>query len=136
MKYVVKKRNKILQVIEIDYPIKGYKFKPKSDVIKSINVVQDKLINSILIAKINEMFTRLLMIVNDAFNSDDNPTGTAIALDEISMVRSTLSNKYHKYLSEEKESLYLKKLDLIEEEMKVKLYQYQNVYKEEKGRGR
>lgn len=128
MKYVVKKRNKVLQVIDITYPFKGYKFKPKSVDINSIIVVQDKLINSILSAKINIMFTRLLMIVNDAFDSDDNPSGTQIALDEIALVKNTILNKYHKFLKSEKEELYLKKLALIEEEMMDKIYQYQISY--------
>ena len=138
MKYVIKKRNKVLEIIDIDYPFKGYKFKPKSETIKGITIVDEKLINAILTAKINDMFTRLLMIVNDAFNSDDNPSGVGIALDEISMVKESIKIKYAKFLDEKKEELYLKKLALIEEEMKYKYYAYemQTVKKEEKGKSR
>ena len=136
MKYVIKKRNKVLEIIEASFPIKGYKFKPKSGEIKVINVVDEKLVNSILSVKINSMFTRLLMIVNNAFDSDDNPTGTAIALDEIAFVKSSILNRYHKFLKKEKEELYLKKLSLIEEEMVNKLYQYQEFYEDKRGKGR
>ena len=121
MKYVIKKRNKIYDVLELTYPIKGYKFNSKSESIKSITLVNNKMVNKVIDKKINMMFQRLLMIVNDAFNSDDNPTGTAIALDEIALVRSTILNKYHKLLDEKKEELYLKKLNLLEEEMKEKI---------------
>ena len=121
MKYVIKKRNKIYDVLELTYPIKGYKFNSKSESIKSITLVNNKMVDKVIDKKINMMFQRLLMIVNDAFNSDDNPTGTAIALDEIALVRSTILNKYHKLLDEKKEELYLKKLDLLEEEMKEKI---------------
>lgn len=137
MKYVIKKRNKSFKIKKIDYPFKGYKLKPKSDDIKSVNVLNEKLIGTVVSSKINNMFTRLLMIVNDAFNSDDNPEGTSVALDEIAMVRNSIINKYNKFLKKEKEELYLKKLDLIEEEMKFKFFAMQDrYYIEEKGKGR
>ena len=136
MKYVIKKRNKIYDVIEIEYPFKGFKFKTKNNDIDSINVINDKMIDKVLTNKLNSMFTRLLMIVNDAFNTDDNPEGTTIALDEITMVRNQIRNKYAKFLNKEKEALYLKKLELIEEEMKMKFYTYQESYVENKGKGR
>ena len=130
MKYVVKKKNKILDIINMPNPIKGYKFKSKSDEVKTITLVNNKLINKVLDIKINTMFTRLLMIVNDAFNSDDNPSGTAIALDEIALVRSTILNKYHKLLDDKKEELYLKKLAYLEQEMQDKFLMNQlNSYK-------
>ena len=136
MKYVVKKKNKVFNVIEIDYPIKGYKFNTKNSDIKSITLVHSKLINKVLDIKINEMFARLLMIVNDAFNSDDNPSGTVIALDEIAMVRHTIISKYQNLLDEKKEELYLKKLALLEQEMQDKLlyYQYSNLQTSSKSR--
>ena len=136
MKYVIKKRNKIYDVLELTYPIKGYKFNSKSENIKSIILVNNKMVNKVVDKKINMMFQRLLMIVNDAFNSDDNPTGTAIALDEIALVRSTILNKYHKLLDEKKEELYLKKLSLLEQEMydKMVIYQYDNYKTSNKSR--
>lgn len=136
MKYVIKKRNKIYDVIDIEYPFKGFKFKTKNDQINSILLENNKMIDKVLSRKINNMFTRLLMIVNDAFNSDDNPEGTSIALDEISMVRNSIRNKYAKYLKKEKEELYMKKLDLIEEEMKYKYFAYQNSYVQNSGKSR
>ena len=136
MKYLIKKRNKAFDIVKIDYPFKGFKFKTKNDVIKNITVLNNKMINILLTTKINGMFTRLLMIVNDAFNSDDNPDGATIALDEITMVKNYINNKYAKYLNKEKKELYLKKLDLIEEEMRFKLYSYQEKYTEQKGKGR
>lgn len=136
MKYAIKKRNKVYDVIEIEYPFKGFKFKTKNEDIDSINVINEKMIDSVLTNKINKMFNRLLMIVNDAFNSDDNPEGSTIALDEIEMVRNYINNKYAKYLKKEKEELYLKKLELIEEEMRFKYYAYQDTFIENKGKGR
>lgn len=138
MKYVIKKKNKTYKIKSIEYPFKGYKFKANSELVNNIIVMDNKLINNVVISKINLMFTRLLMIVNDAFDSDDNPNGTAIALDEIAMVRSSILNKYAKYLEKEKQELYLKKLELVEEEMKYKFFIMQNSYVEveEKGKGR
>ncbi len=136
MKYVVKKRNKIYEVLELDYPVKGYKFKSKNEDIKSITLVDTIMISKVVDKKINMMFQRLLMIVNDAFNSDDNPSGTAIALDEIAFVRSTILNKYHKLLNDKKEGLYLTKLSLLEQEMfdKMLVNQLDNYKVSGKGR--
>ena len=135
MKYKVKKKNKVFEVLEIS-PLKGYKFTPKNKDIKNITLINDKLINKVLTIKIESMFKRLLMIVNDAFNSDDNPDGTAIALDEILMVKNNIKNKYAKFLKEEKELLYLKKLGLLEEEMMMKMYSYQNMVSQRQGKSR
>lgn len=128
MKYVVKKRNKIYEVLDISYPFKGYKFNSKSNNISSITIINKKLIDKVLNIKITNMIKKAIMLVNEAFNSDDDETGTMIALDEILMVKNAIKNKYNKYLSKEKQSLYLKKLDLIEEEMKEKVYMYQVKY--------
>lgn len=136
MKYVIKKRNKIYEVVELEYPFKGFKFKTKNDDIKGITLINKKMINKVLTTKINNLFTRLLMIVNDAFNSDDNPAGTSIALDEIAMVRNYINNKYAKYLEKEKEQLYIKKLDLLEEEMQFKLLNFQHNYVSKEGKSR
>ena len=138
MKYVIKKKLKSYKITEIDSVIKGFKIDPKNDEVKSITFVNENITNIVLSSKINNIFTRLLMIVNDAFNSDDNPSGIAIALDEIAMVKSSIRNKYAKYLKKEKEELYLKKLALIEEEMQVKMMQLQDSYYQEetKGKGR
>lgn len=127
MKYVVKKRNKIFDVENID-DLKGLKFKPKWEKVKSINVIDDKLMSEIASGKVNVMFKRLLMIVNNAFDDDSNPEGTAIALDEIAFLKSQLLNKYNRYLSKQKQELFMKKLLLLEEEMQMKMIMYQTSY--------
>ena len=125
MRYVVKKKNKIFDVINLEYPIKGYKFNSKSDDVKSITLVDSKLITKVVDIKVNTMLNRLLMIVNAAFNSDDNPSGGTIALDEIRMVKTAIYNKYDKLLDDGKKELYLRKISLLEQEMQDKLYFYQ-----------
>ena len=130
MKYVVKKRNKTYKVLDIQENNKGYKFNSKNNSVKSITLINDRLINRVVSIKINTMFTRLLMIFNDAFNSDDNPSGIPIALDEMAMVKSALLNKYAKYLDDQKKELYFKKLALLEQELQDKFLVYQlNSYK-------
>ena len=136
MRYVVKKKNKIFDVINLEYPIKGYKFNSKSDDVKSITLVDSKLITKVVDIKVNTMLNRLLMIVNDAFNSDDNPTGVTIALDEIRMVKTAIYNKYNKLLDDRKKELYLRKISLLEQEMydKMVIYQLDNYKTSNKSR--
>ena len=127
MKYVVKKRNKIFDVESIT-DLKGLKFKPKWEKVKSINVIDEKLMGEIASGKVNSMFKKLLMIVNNAFDDDETGEGTSIALDEISYVKSQLLNKYNRYLSKEKQELFMKKLLLLEEEMQMKMIMLQTSY--------
>jgi len=136
MRYVVKKKNKIFDVINLEYPIKGYKFNSKSEEVKSITLVNPKLITKVVDIKVNTMLNRLLMIVNDAFNSDDNPTGVTIALDEIRMVKTAIYNKYNKLLDDRKKELYLRKISLLEQEMydKMVIYQLDNYKTSNKSR--
>lgn len=136
MRYVVKKKNKVFDVINLEYPIKGYKFNSKSEDVKSITLVDSKLITKVVDIKVNTMLNRLLMIVNDAFNSDDNPTGVTIALDEIRMVKNAIYNKYNKLLDDRKKELYLRKISLLEQEMydKMVIYQLDNYKTSNKSR--
>lgn len=106
---------------------KPYIFNPayrKSDDIIDINkfvLYNPKMIDNILEAKYIRRYKNLLKMVyllfNDAFPGD---TGFPAVLDESSKLRATLEDKYNKYLSLSKQKKFLKQLDYIDSEVKMK----------------
>ena len=122
----------------------GYKFNSKKEKnlmqVSHITVVNPQMIDSILSLKFNKRFNKLLKYINFILNSDDNDsTNIAIALNEVELLRSILLNRYQKFLNQEKEELFLRKLRIVENELRLKevmLLANENTYLEQKGKGR
>lgn len=124
--FFLKKKNKYLKIIYIP-SCKGYAFKPKLNNTKYITVneviiVNRQMIDEILTIKFEKNFKRLvamaLSVINDEDATDDS--NTAIVLGEVELVRGILLNRYQKFLNHNKEELFLQKLRLIENEMRMK----------------
>ena len=124
----------------------GYKFKPKNNIdslnVSEVTVVDNSLIDTILTIKFDKQFKKVVKIALKVINDEDADEGdTQFVLDEVELVREILLNKYQKFLSKQKEVLFLKKLRLIENEMRIKQVQIKQkaIYLEQersKGRGR
>ena len=92
--------------------------------------------------KFDKAFNRVVRLALRVIN-DDDATGDdcEIILGEVELVRQILLNRYQKYINQEKEKLFLKKLRLIENEMRMKQVQVKQkaIYLEQmeinKGRG-
>ena len=133
----------VVSIKELD----GYTFKPKQGKSNYIKVNEVKIVDKVMIEKILSMkfdksFKQLVALALRVINDDDaDETAAELVLDEVELVRQILLERYHKYITQEKEKLFLKKLRIIENEMRVKqikikqkaLYLEQQ---EEKTRGR
>ena len=134
MKYKIYRRKKKMKGEVFYSNKKPYIFNPayrRSDDIIDINkfvLYNDNMIDNILEKKYVRRYRNLLKMVyllfNDAFPDD---SGYPAVLDEASKLRSVLLDKYHKYLSLSKEKQFLKELDYIESEVKIK-YLEQKIY--------
>lgn len=108
------------------HEIEGYKFKPKLNKdgyisVSEVTVVDKVMIDKILTIKFNKNFKKLVNIAMKVINDDDSTDDDVrIVLDEVELVREILLNKYQKFISHEKEQLFLKKLRLIENELRIK----------------
>jgi len=105
--------------------LEGYTFKPRNNEnylkVSEVTVVDDSLIDTILTIKFDKSFKRVVTMALKVINDEDADEGdTTIVLDEAELVREILLNRYQKYISKEKEVLFLKKLRLIENEMRLK----------------
>ncbi len=108
------------------HEIEGYKFKPKLNKdgyisVSEVTIVDKVMIDKILTIKFNKNFKKLVNIAMKVINDDDSTDDDVrIVLDEVELVREILLNKYQKFISHEKEQLFLKKLRLIENELRIK----------------
>ena len=79
------------------------------------------MINEILTIKSNRRFKKLLTLVSAVLNDTDaTDADTALALDEVQLVKEILLNRYQRFLNQEKEELFLKKLRVLENELRLK----------------
>ena len=136
--YIVKNKNdKAITYFEYD-KMEGYDLTPKKGmkIEDAINVNKVVIINPSLAEKVAKKkfdlkFHKLLTLLNVIFESDDD-TGTAYqeGLNEVSKLRMELINKYRKHLEKEEADLMNKKLDILEQELKLRLYYLEQNYQE------
>lgn len=124
--YLIKKDDRTNAIVCMEYELLGYKFNPKKTGkayldVKEVTVVNPDLIENILTLKFEKRFKRLLaMAIHVQQDDDASEEDTTIVLDEIELVREILLNKYQNYLKRSKEETFLKKLRIIENEMRIK----------------
>ena len=123
--FLVKKENNNKEIVYMEYSTSGYTFTPKKNLysinIKNIKVIDEKLAEEILTIKFEKNFRKLVLLVNNFFNDvDASDSDGELVLDEIKLIKEILLNRYHKYIKKEKEMLFLKKLEILEKEVKSK----------------
>lgn len=144
--YLINKGHQDDSVVSI-HELDGYVFKPKPGngnyiKVNEVKIVDKVMIDKILSMKFDKSFKQVVALALRVINDEDaDETAAEIVLDEVELVRQVLLNRYQKFLSYEKEQLFLKKLRLIENEMRVKQVQIKQkaIYleqQEEKSRGR
>lgn len=144
--YLINKNHCDDSVVSIS-KLDGYNFKPRSGKgnyikVSNVKIVDKVMIDKILSMKFDKSFKQLVALALRVINDEDaDETAAEVVLDEVELLRQILLNRYQKFLNHEKEQLFLKKLRLIENEMRMKQVQIKRkaVYleqMEEKSRGR
>ena len=117
-----KKNDSIISIKNAD----GYKFKPRAcddDIVKvsQVTIIDHVMIDKILTMKFNKSFNRVAALAMAVINDEDATESDAeIVLGEVELVRDILLNRYQRFLSQKKEELFLKKLRVIENEIRMK----------------
>ncbi|MBQ8659529.1 MAG: hypothetical protein IJ475_01660 [Bacilli bacterium] len=123
--YLINKRHRdeaIISMKELD----GYVFKPKKSgdgyiKVSSVKIVDTDMTDKILTMKFDKAFKRVVALALKVIQDEDSDEGdTQIVLDEVELVREILLNRYQRFLKYDKEQLFLKKLRLIENELRMK----------------
>lgn len=147
MAYLLKKNNDKKELFSTPKDFSGYTFKPKTNKkylsVKEVTVVDPEIIDKILTKKFSNKFEELIILASKIINDDDSTNAdTSLVLDEVAKVRGILLNRYQKFLSKEKEELFLQKLRLIENQLRLKqvilnqqnmLEEYQKINSQSRG---
>ncbi len=102
---------------------KGVHFADGVDIDRLV-LVNPIFIDKIASKKINSKFDRLInmmQVVCEVGDEDESGDGYKIALDEAEKLKMQLWNKYRKYISESKLELMVKKIEILEDELKLRL---------------
>ena len=146
--FLIKKIEKKKKVIKLKYDKTGYDFKPRITAINfeinKITIFNSSMIDNILSKKIDKQFKRVAAITYDVLSDedDDSTSDAIIALDEVSRLKSIILNKYQEFLDKEKEKKIVKKIKVLESQLKSKItYEKEKMIametlEEKKGRGR
>ena len=145
-KYYLYKKGSDKEIIYLDYDrLKGFEFNPKKKLKKdtiSVNkmiIIKPSMIEKILRKKIkNKLNLYLKLIIRHIENDDNDDDGETLreALNDVTRYKSIVQYKYMKYLDKKYYEILMKKIAILEYEIKLKLmklatYEYQDEYEEE-----
>lgn len=133
--------------IYIDYTkFNGFKVKPKNNIkykgikVNSLVIIKPIFIEKLLKKKVKRKLNFYLQYIISLMDDESSdPSDLKMALDDLERYKSIVEYKYRKYLDQKYINLLLKKIDLLEHEIKMKLiYKKEDVYEldEEKGKSR
>ena len=126
--YLINKKHCDDSVIKLK-DVEGYTFRPKvskKDYIKvsEVTIVDKQMIDKILSTKFDMSFKKVVNMASYVINDEDaDDDAVRMVLDEVELVRQILLSRYQKFINHEKEQLFLKKLRLIENELRMKQVQ-------------
>lgn len=127
--YICNKDNNEIVYGYIDYNhLHGFKIKPQNNVpyegveVSKLVLVKPELISKVLKRKIkhklNSYLAFLFSVVDD---DDDDSQGLALVIDDLIRYKNIIINKYSKFLDKRYIASLLKKVGLVEKELKKKL---------------
>lgn len=135
-KYVIKKKNKNKKLSKFDFEEEGYVFKPNIASpnlvsISSLSITNPEITNSILTKKLDKSFRKLASLILRVLKEEDADSGSiVIALNELAKEKGVIQRKYKEYLKKEEKEKYLKRLKVLEGQLKEKLV-YLNLRQEQ-----
>ena len=127
--YCIEKENSFNKTMLLNNSFEGLDITPKNHinydgiVVSKLIVLDKNLISCILKKKIKRKLEFFLQFIIDYIDDDsDSGTGLREILNDITRYREILNHRYQKYLGEKYIETLQKKLDLLSNELNVKLY--------------
>ena len=130
IKYVLVKENNFKKVISYQFD-ESFSMTKKKDKerIGIIKFYDDKIINGVIKRSMDNRFKKLLELIADLEESDEDPSeGLIFCLDEAAKFKREMINKYNKFLKKTQIEFMNKKIELIEKEVKNKLIAYRLIH--------
>jgi len=123
--YLLIKRKFGNEIVYIDYnKLDGFKIKPRNRVrydgieVNKLLIIKPTFIEKIIKRKIKIKLDNYLIENND----DTDASSLSIVLDDVTRYSQMIKNKYRKYLDDKYYELLLKKVSLLEQELKKKIF--------------
>lgn len=144
-RFLIVKEKDSKEIKYFDYDkINGYNLKAKENAhfadaidVNRLIIINPSFASKIATKMLNSKFEKLINIVSIVCEQEDETgEGYRIALNEVNKLKMELINKYKKYLDEEKTELMIKKIEILEDELKLRLNVLENSMYEEKERTR
>lgn len=131
MGFTIKKIEETYELISFNYPVRGFSYPLKKNKnnawkIKELIIVNPDIISALISHNFDKKFQKIVELFFSSNDYDEDSTGTSLmmALDEVAHLRTIIINKYKRYLKKEKEEEFLKKLKVLENELRVKIIDF------------
>ena len=136
--YFINKDKKSGEVVYLEYNKEGYNVKPKVQKADAIEVnkivfVSPSLTEKLLKKKINSKISKLLLELNTTYD-DEEDGGTTRYRDklmEAERLKQMIMTTYQKYLGKSYTALTIKKMQIIIDGYRTKLYEINNIKQKE-----
>ena len=143
---VKNKDSKMIKYFEYD-KLHGYVVKPNPNLkfqdainVNSMILINPTLIEKMVDRKIKKRFDYLIKLLSFVCDNEGSDEAIDLALNEASKFRQEVINKYKAYISQEKLDLLLKKITILEDELKLrkeyKIAYYEMNYTDEMEQGK
>lgn len=137
--YFINKDNKTGEIVYLEYNKNGYSVSPKAKKKDDIEVskivfVSPELTNKLIKKKLDIKITKLVKDYNTTYDDEDDDSAVGRIRDKIKeaeRLKLTILNEYSKYLGGTYSRLTLKKLQLIIDGYRNKLYKLRDKKKQE-----
>lgn len=142
-RYICEKEN--ISIVSCDFDdtkISGFKVKPKNNIeyegieVSSLTVVEPKFISNVLKRKTKRKLNAYLQFLIDSFDDDTSSGDLALVLDDAKRYRAIIINKYSKFLDVKYIKELLLRVTFIEEELKMRMHEYNKSFSTHIGKGR
>lgn len=129
-KFVVKKDAVSDVITYMEYEkLKGFNVKPKDSMhfddminVNEMVIINPTLIEKLVSKKCKRTMEKIITMTSviDSTDEDDSDSFCGLILDEVARFKALLMNKYIDYVEKEEYKLLLKKLEIIEKEVKLR----------------
>ena len=149
--FTIKKLDNVYELENFDYNIQGFHYPIKKNKsgslkIKELVIVSPDITTNLICYNFNKKYQKIVecLFNNSDFNEGSDNTGTnlMLALDEVVRLRTIIINKYQRFLKKKEAEELLKKLKVLENELRVKIIDFKLIKeqeltnKEERGKAR
>ena len=149
--FTIKKLDNVYELENFDYNIQGFHYPIKKNKsgslkIKELVIVSPDITTNLICYNFNKKYQKIVecLFNNSDFNEGSDNTGTnlMLALDEVVRLRTIIINKYQRFLKKKENKELLKKLKVLENELRVKIIDFklikeqERTNKEERGKSR